>query len=91
MSIAELELMTAGREGSSGLRERELFDPSLDSLWEISFLTTHRNSTEIEDAVYETNGYDLQAIQVILEGEIARNCFECQASLGRLEVAERHT
>jgi multidrug efflux system outer membrane protein len=89
--IAELEFITARREGvRSNLPEGELFDPGFDSLWEMNFFSTHRNSPEIADAVYWTSAYDLRAIQVSLEGEIARNYFEFQASLGRWNVTERH-
>jgi multidrug efflux system outer membrane protein len=89
--IAELEFITARREGvRSNLPEGELFDPGFDSLWEMNFFSTHRNSTEVVDAVYGTSAYDLQAIQVSVEGEIARNYVEFQASLGRWNVAERH-
>jgi len=56
----------------------------------MNFFSTHRNSTEVVDAVYGTSAYDLQAIQVSVEGEIARNYVEFQASLGRWNVAERH-
>jgi len=89
--IAELELITARREGApSNLPEGELFDPGFDSLWEINFFGAHRNSNEVADAVYGASAYDLRAIQVSVEGEIARNYFEFQASLGRWNVAERH-
>jgi len=88
--IAELELITARREGArSNPLEGDLFDPGFDSLWEINFFSAHRNSTEVADAVYGTRAYDLRAIQVSVEGEIARNYFEFQASLGRWNVAER--
>jgi outer membrane protein, multidrug efflux system len=90
--IAELELITTGREAvRSNLPEGELFDPGFDSLWEINFFSVHRNSTEVADAVNGTGAYDLQAIQVSVEGEIARNYFEFQASLDRWKVAERHS
>ena len=89
--IAELELIPASRQGvRSSVSEGELFDPGFDSLWEIKFFSTHRNSPEIADAAYGTSAYDLRAIQVSVEGEIARNYFEFQASLGRWKVAERH-
>jgi multidrug efflux system outer membrane protein len=89
--IAELEFIAARREGvRSNLLEGELFDPGFDSLWEMNFFSTHRNSPEIADAVYGTSAYDLRAIQVSVEGEIARNYFEFQASLGRGNVTERH-
>jgi len=89
--IAELELITARREGvRSNLQEGELFDPGFDSLWEINLFSTDRNSPEIADAVYGTSAYDLRAIQVSVEGEIARNYFEFEASLERSNVAERH-
>ena len=89
--IAELELITGRREGvRSDLPEGELFDPGFDSLWEMKFFSTGRNSTEVVDAVYETSAYDLQAIQVSVEGEIARNYVEFQASLRRWNVAQRH-
>jgi hypothetical protein len=55
----------------------------------MNFFSTHRNSTEVVDAVYETSAYDLEAIQVSVEGEIARNYVEFQALLGRW-IAERH-
>jgi len=88
--IAELELIPASRQGvRSSVSEGELFDPGFDSLWEIKFFSTHRNSPEIADAAYGTSAYDLRAIQVSVEGEIARNYFEFQASRGRLNVAER--
>jgi outer membrane protein, multidrug efflux system len=89
--IAELELITARREAArSNPLEGDLFDPGFDPLWEINFFSTHRNSTEVADAFYKTSTYDLGAIQVSVEGEIARNYFEFQASLGRWNVAERH-
>ena len=89
--IAELQLITTRREGArSNPLEGDLFDPGFDSLWEINFFCAHRNSTEVADAVYGTRAYDLRAIQVSVEGEIARNYFEFQASLGRWNVAERH-
>jgi multidrug efflux system outer membrane protein len=89
--IAELQLITARQEGAgSNPLEGDLFDPGFDSLWEINFFCAHRNSTEVADAVYGTRAYDLRAIQVSVEGEIARNYFEFQASLGRWNVAERH-
>jgi multidrug efflux system outer membrane protein len=89
--IAELELITASRQGvRSSVSEGEVFDPGFDSLWEIKFFSTHRNSPEIADSVYGTSANDLRAIQVSVEGEIARNYFEFQASLGRWNVAERH-
>ena len=89
--IAELELITGRREGAwSNLPEGELFDPGFDSLWEIKFFSTDRNSPEVADAVYGTSAYDLGAIQVSVEGEIARNYVEFQASLRRWNVAERH-
>ena len=56
----------------------------------MNFFSTHRNSPEIADAVYGTSAYDLRAIQVSVEREIARNYFEFQASLGRWNVTERH-
>jgi outer membrane protein, multidrug efflux system len=88
--IAELELITARREGArSNLPEGELFDPGFDSLWEINFFGAHRNSPQIANAIYGTSAYDLRAIQASVEGEIARNYFEFQASRGRLNVAER--
>jgi multidrug efflux system outer membrane protein len=89
--IAELDLITASRQGvRSSVSEEELCDPGFDSLWEIKFFSAHRNSPETADAVYGTSAYDLRAIQVSVEGEIARNYFEFQASLGRWNVAERH-
>jgi multidrug efflux system outer membrane protein len=89
--IAALELITARREGvRSSVPEGDLFDPGFDSLWEINSFGTHRNSPEIADAVYGTGAYDIRAIQVSVEGEIARNYFEFQSSLGRWNVAERH-
>src|SRR6266404_7474408 len=89
--ITEFELISAGRESvRSNLQEGELFDPGFDSLWEINLFSTHRNSTQIADAVYGTSAYNPQAIEVSVEGEIARNYFEFQASPGRLNVAERH-
>jgi outer membrane protein, multidrug efflux system len=89
--IAELELITARREDArSNPLEGDLFDPGFDSLWEINFFSAHRHSTQVADAVYGASAYDLRAIQVSVEGEIARNYFEFQASLGRWNVAERH-
>jgi len=89
--IAELQLITARRMGArSNPLEGDLFDPGFDSLWEINLFCAHRNSTEVADEVYGTRAYDLRAIQVNVEGEIARNYFEFQASLGRWNVAERH-
>jgi multidrug efflux system outer membrane protein len=89
--IAELEPISARRGGvRSDLSDADLFDPGFDSLWEINFFNAQRSSTEIADAVYGTSAYDLGAIQVSVEGEIARNYFEFQASLGRWNVAERH-
>jgi multidrug efflux system outer membrane protein len=89
--IAALELITARREGvRSSVPEGDLFDPGFDSLWEINSFGTYRNSSEIADAVYGTGAYDIRAIQVSVEGEIARNYFEFQSSLGRWNVAERH-
>ncbi len=89
--IAALEPISARRGGvRSDLPDAELFDPGFDSLWEINFFSAQRNSTEVADAVYGTSAYDLQAIQVSVVGEIARNYFEFQASLGRWDAAERH-
>jgi hypothetical protein len=89
--ITELEPITARREGArSNPLEGDLFDAGFDSLWEINFFSAHRNSTQVADAVYGTSAFDLQAIQVSVEGEIARNYFELQASLGRWSVAETH-
>jgi multidrug efflux system outer membrane protein len=89
--IAESELITALREGARfNPLEGDLFDPGFDSLWEVNFFSAHRSSNEVADAVYGTSAYDLRAIQVSVEGEIARNYFEFQASLGRWNVAERH-
>ena len=90
--IAELEPIAARRESvRSKLPEGELFDPGFDSLWEINLFSTDRLSPKIADAVYGTSAYDLRAIQVSVEGEIARDYFEFQASLGRWNVAERHS
>ncbi len=89
--IAELEPIAARRESvRSDLPQGELFDPGFDSLWEINLFSTDRLSPEIADAVYGTSAYNLRAIQVSVEGEIARDYFEFQASLGRWNVAERH-
>src|SRR5258708_30213162 len=91
VGFVELDLITARREGApSNLPEGELFDPGFDSLWEINFFDAHRNSNEVADAVYGARAYDLRAIQVSVEGEIARNYFEVQAALGRWNVAQRH-
>jgi multidrug efflux system outer membrane protein len=88
--IAALEPISARRGGvRSDLPDADLFDPGFDSLWEINFFSADRNSTEIADAVYAAGAYDLRAIQVSLEGEIARNYFEFEASLERSNVAER--
>jgi len=89
--IAELELITARREGARfNPLEGDLFDPGFDSLWEINFFSAHRASKEVADAVYGTGAYDLRAVQVIVEGEIARDYFELLSSTARLNVAERH-
>lgn len=88
--ITALEPISARRGGvRSGLPDADLFDPGFDSLWEINFFSADRNSTEIADAVYAASAYDLRAIQVSLEGEIARNYFEFEASLERSNAAER--
>jgi len=89
--IAELEPIAARRVSvRSNLPEGELFDPGFDSLWEINLFSTDRLSPKIADAVYGTSAYDLRAIQVSVEGEIAKDYFEFQASLGQWNVAERH-
>jgi len=89
--------VTAGVEGSrtkqpvegQGRVETDSYSAGFDAAWELDLFGRVRRNTEAAHADLQAQRNDLQAAQVTVAAEVARNYFELRGTQKRLEVARR--
>ncbi|TQM06596.1 NodT family efflux transporter outer membrane factor (OMF) lipoprotein [Pseudoxanthomonas sp. 3HH-4] len=89
--------VTAGVEGTrtkqpvegQGRVETDSYSAGFDAAWELDLFGRVRRNTEAAHADLQAQRNDLQAAQVSVAAEVARNYFELRGTQKRLEVARR--
>lgn len=89
--------VTAGVEGTRtkqpveglGRVETDSYSAGFDAAWELDLFGRVRRNTEAAHADLQAQRNDLQAAQVSVAAEVARNYFELRGTQKRLEVARR--
>mgnify|MGYP003582577454 FL=1 len=89
--------VTAGVEGTrtkqpvegQGRVETDSYSAGFDAAWELDLFGRVRRNTEAAHADLQAQRNDLQAAQVSVAAEVARNYFELRGTQKRLEVAHR--
>jgi multidrug efflux system outer membrane protein len=89
--------VTAGVEGTrtkqpvegQGRVETDSYSAGFDAAWELDLFGRVRRNTEAAHADLQAQRNDLQAAQVTVAAEVARNYFELRGTQKRLEVARR--
>ena len=89
--------VTAGVEGTrtkqpvegQGRVETDSYSAGFDAAWELDLFGRVRRSAEAAHADLQAQRNDLQAMQVTVAAEVARNYFELRGTQKRLDVARR--
>lgn len=89
--------VTMGVEGTrtkqpvegQGRVETDSYSAGFDAAWELDLFGSVRRSTEAAHADLQAQRNDLQAMQVTVAAEVARNYFELRGTQKRLDVARR--
>ncbi|CAN7229747.1 efflux transporter outer membrane subunit [Pseudoxanthomonas sp. LjRoot168] len=89
--------VTMGVEGTrtkqpvegQGRVETDSYSAGFDAAWELDLFGRVRRSTEAAHADLQAQRNDLQAMQVTVAAEVARNYFELRGTQQRLDVARR--
>ncbi|HEY1036297.1 MAG TPA: TolC family protein, partial [Pseudoxanthomonas sp.] len=89
--------VTAGVEGTrtkqpvegQGRVETDSYSAGFDAAWELDLFGRVRRSAEAAHADLQAQRNDLQAAQVTVAAEVARNYFELRGTQKRLDVARR--
>ena len=85
------KLSTDQGQGFPGnLLQNQLYEAGFDAYWEIDFFGRVRRSVEASTASSEASFYDVEAVQVSVASEIARNYMELRGLQTQLHVAERN-